>query len=592
MSEFDPKKRFSMAILAQHATGQGIAQVGAFLAGKDYQMNVLPLFSTVEAQLKESWQRFNTSAVSPLLLQDFSEPRPLPSTLAQDGSLVMPAISAPESVNAVQTASGEESGIQQDHKQAPSFSLDFETPAASPTPTNDVDLAGSPHRPAHLSTEAASTAHGGPLTPPIAQVSPSAAPKPAVPMPQQTKAMPIKLEFALPNASVGQAYTHELLPTSPVAGLIVKEVRAAEKIGLRFEPASGRLIGTPTQAGEFQLEIWFNTGNTRQDPVPARLIVNPDPKSLWKDLPSDQNDSYWKPDEDQQFINGSDGWHLVAGSKRGRSHAQKGTFRDDDFFIFSQEQSGWQIAVVSDGAGSAKYSRRGSAIICKEGGEHLEHALAGDAGTELIAAVEAWQSNLLQPEDVDSQKRLIKKQLYVTLGYAAHYALTRIREECERRSDLGGTVKDYSSTTLIGIAKRFPFGVFCASFNIGDGAIGLMHADGTPELLCEPDGGDFSGQTRFLSQDTVTQEELLKRLKFTLVPDFAGLYLMTDGISDPYFQTDKGLEMPERWAKLIQDIEAEASLARRDPDSGRRLVSWLDFWSKGEHDDRTLAVIY
>jgi hypothetical protein len=119
-----------------------------------------------------------------------------------------------------------------------------------------------------------------------------------------------------------------------------------------------------------------------------------------------------------------------------------------------------------------------------------------------------------------------------------------------------------------------------------------MHADGTPELLCEPDGGDFSGQTRFLSQDTVTQEELLKRLKFTLVPEFAGLYLMTDGISDPYFQTDKGLEMPERWGKLIQDIEAEASLTRRDADAGRRLVTWLDFWSKGEHDDRTLAVIY
>jgi hypothetical protein len=404
--------------------------------------------------------------------------------------------------------------------------------------------------------------------------------------------MPVMPEFRLPNASVGQAYAHELLPASPVAGLIVDQVREAESIGLQYEPATGRLAGTPTLAGEFTLDIVFHTDGVSSNVARSRLIVNPDPKSLWKNLPSDPNGVYWKPDEDQQFINGSEGWSLVAGSKRGRSHAQKGTFRDDDFFIFSQAQSGWQIAVVSDGAGSAKYSRRGSAIVCKEGGEHLERALAGEAGTALSAAVAAWQASLSQPEDVDNHKRLVKKELYVTLGYAAHFALTRIREECERRPDLAGTVKDYSSTILIGVAKRFPGGVFCASFSIGDGAIGVMHADGRPELLCEPDGGDFSGQTRFLSQDTVTQEELLKRLKFSWVPDFKGLYLMTDGISDPYFQTDNGLEMPERWARLLEDIETQASLLQGGPESGQRLVSWLDFWSKGEHDDRTLAVIY
>jgi hypothetical protein len=222
----------------------------------------------------------------------------------------------------------------------------------------------------------------------------------------------------------------------------------------------------------------------------------------------------------------------------------------------------------------------------------LEQTLGGEAGVKLSSAIEAWQANKIHSEDDDISKRLIKTQLYVTLGYAAHFALTRIREECDRRSELGGVVKDYSSTILIAIVKRFSFGVFCASFNIGDGAIGVMHTDGTPELLCEPDGGDFSGQTRFLSQDTVTQDELLKRLKFTLVTDFASLYLMTDGISDPYFQTDRGMEMPDRWAKLIQDIEGEAALSQRDTESGRRLVTWLDFWSKGEHDDRTLATIF
>lgn len=404
--------------------------------------------------------------------------------------------------------------------------------------------------------------------------------------------MPIKLEFTLPNASVGMDYAHRLQPTEVVEELIVRGVRVGKDFGLRFESSTERLLGIPSQAGEFEVAIQFSRGNSSLEQVTTRLIVNPDPKSLWKNLPSDESDPYWKPDEDQQFIEGADGWSLVAGSKRGRSHAQKGTFRDDDFFLYSQQQTGWQIAVVSDGAGSAKFSRRGSAIICKNGGENLEQTLGGEAGVKLSLAIEAWQANRLHSEDEDIPKRLIKTQLYVTLGYAAHFALTRIREECDRRPELGGVLKDYSSTILIAIVKRFPFGVFCASFNIGDGAIGVMHTDGTPELLCEPDGGDFSGQTRFLSQDTVTQDELLKRLKFTLVTDFASLYLMTDGISDPYFQTDRGMEMPDRWAKLIQDIEEEAALSQRDTESGRRLVTWLDFWSKGEHDDRTLATIF
>lgn len=591
MSELDPKLRFSMAVLAKHAPDQGIAQVGAFLAGKDYQMNILPLFSVVEAHLKESWQRFNTSAISPLLLQNLSEPCALPVAAVQEGSLAMPAVNALESDSVVQMASGEESGVQEELKQASSFSLDFEISVHSPGAASDAAPVILATPPSSLATEATSGAQVRPGPTLNDQVSPSPTPVSAGPAPQPAqRGIPVKLEFKLPNASVGQAYTHELLPMNPVAGVVVKDVLEADKLGLSFDSSSGCLIGMPTQAGDFQVEIRCFANNTLLDLVSARLIVNPDPKSLWKNLPSNQSDPYWKPDEDHQFISSADGWSLVAGSKRGRSHAQNGTFRDDDFFIYSQKESGWQIAVVSDGAGSAKFSRRGSAIICKEGGEHLEHALRGEAGSELTAAVEAWQSS--EPQGADDQKRLIKKQLYVTLGYAAHFALTKIREECEQRSALGGTVKDYSSTILIGIVKRFPFGIFCGSFSIGDGAIGVMHTDGSPELLCEPDGGDFSGQTRFLSQDTVTQEELLKRLKFSLVPDFAGMYLMTDGISDPYFQTDKGLEMPERWAQLIQDIETEASLTQRAPDSGQRLVSWLDFWSKGEHDDRTLAVIY
>src|SRR5690606_14699190 len=52
---------------------------------------------------------------------------------------------------------------------------------------------------------------------------------------------------------------------------------------------------------------------------------------------------------------------IVIASKRGRSHAHEGTFRDDDFCTKSLPND-WAIVAVADGAGSAKYARQGSKI--------------------------------------------------------------------------------------------------------------------------------------------------------------------------------------------------------------------------------------
>jgi serine/threonine protein phosphatase PrpC len=65
---------------------------------------------------------------------------------------------------------------------------------------------------------------------------------------------------------------------------------------------------------------------------------------------------------------------MLAASQRGRSHAHKGDAREDDFFIATGE--GWCIAIVADGAGSAKYSRYGSQLICHTIGQFLVKVLA------------------------------------------------------------------------------------------------------------------------------------------------------------------------------------------------------------------------
>ena len=402
------------------------------------------------------------------------------------------------------------------------------------------------------------------------------------------------LVFQLPNASVGQAYNAVVEPLKPVPGLKVQLIKVAEDFGLRFDIETSRLKGVPNKDGTFDIGVNFTVpGYQGEMTSQSRIIINPDPKSLWKNIPSDADGLYAKPDEDGRFIEGPAGFTLVAGSKRGRSHAQKGTYRDDDFFIDSR-MDGWQIAIVSDGAGSAKYSRRGSQIICQHGGKFLNATLDQGASSNLDLLVKKWhEASSSGSGDADELHKL-RNGLYTTLGYTAFDAVKAILKEVESKQDAGAVAKDYSSTALLSLVKRFPFGVFCGAFAVGDGSIGVYMNNGTPLLLSEPDGGEFSGQTRFLSNETVSSEELSKRLRHALIPelDFKGLLLMTDGISDPFFQTDRGMEMPERWGDLIEQIEAGTDLSKRKPDTADRLVDWLDFWSKGEHDDRTLVVIY
>jgi hypothetical protein len=280
---------------------------------------------------------------------------------------------------------------------------------------------------------------------------------------------------------------------------------------------------------------------------------------------------------------------MVGASKRGRSHAHVGSFRDDDFSLAHVEPGGWHIAVISDGAGSAKYSRRGAELICREGSKRLEQLLDGEDGAKLIEAVSAYHA---AAENAELADRQVKTALFTTLGYAVHHATKRLQDETHSEKNNGAAFKDFSSTALFAIVKQFDFGMFCAAYWVGDGAICALQRDGTPILLGQPDGGEYSGQTRFLDADMVTQEELYRRLHYAILPDFKALVLMTDGISDPFFETDAGLVNPAKWAALWSDLENMTGLEERGEQLEDRLLGWLDFWSAGNHDDRTLALIY
>ena len=43
---------------------------------------------------------------------------------------------------------------------------------------------------------------------------------------------------------------------------------------------------------------------------------------------------------------------------------------------------------------------------------------------------------------------------------------------------------------------------------------------------------------------------------------------------------------------LWSDLEHAVALQERADGSEQRLLAWLDFWSQGNHDDRTIAILY
>jgi hypothetical protein len=386
---------------------------------------------------------------------------------------------------------------------------------------------------------------------------------------------PALSRLLLPNARVGQAYYVDLF--SCIAEL--KQpllLQQPSELGLQLEVGTGQLVGTPEQPGDFSLQLTYTTHRHAQ-PQTCRLnlLVVQDPKNLWKNIPSNQQGLYARADAEaeQQLCEAG---LLLAASTRGRSHAHVGSYRDDAYAVKALS-SGWNLLIAADGAGSASYSRRGAELICTSASAYLSEQLQGSLAAALDASVQAFAAD-------SSKKSTVHLQLCALLGQAAYAALKNIYADRAQVPD--AQVKDYASTALIGLYRQFSFGTLCACYWVGDGAAAVYRQGRELVLLGAADAGEFAGQTRFLDERAVTLEAVQARTQFVLVPDLTAFVLMTDGVSDPKFDTETNLHSRPLWDALW----AEVGPLTRQVQPHKRLLEWLDFWSPGNHDDRTLVL--
>lgn len=245
--------------------------------------------------------------------------------------------------------------------------------------------------------------------------------------------------------------------------------------------------------------------------------VNPDPRLLWRDIPTSMDILYSKKDTDYAYckvetVDGKPQKDMVAASHRGRSHTHEGKPRDDDFRLEYLAESGWYLMAVADGAGSAKYSREGSRLACEAAVDHLKTSLAKDSDLDTALAAYAQEKK----QEKANQVGQAAKKVMAGAAYKAHRTIAHhVEAQKEKIADI--KMRDFGTTLLLAAAKYVEEARWViATFWVGDGAIAIYNPDSLDAerrliLMGTPDGGEYARQTRFVTMPEVVEEKSIYR---------------------------------------------------------------------------------
>lgn len=410
---------------------------------------------------------------------------------------------------------------------------------------------------------------------PSTNTAPSTTPRPPI---------MVNMSFKIPNAKVGEQYTAKIEALDSQASITIRNVKFGSEnthslaaLGLSFDEETQEIKGIPTRDGEQKIHFQWNKDGKSWQTGDCQFFINPDPKTLWKVIDPPKEGPYYKENLDSKSVTAAT-HTLYAASRRGRSHEHAGTFRDDDFSIIDNAELGWSLMIVADGAGSAKSSREGSKIAVNTFAEYLQREFASERGHALVSSIESWR------EGVKTAGTEVGKEFHYIFHDAAKEAVNAIQGEADKQQ---AAVKDYSTTLLAAVTRQVGSETFVATFWMGDGAIAVYGPREKVRVMGAPDSGEFAGQTRFLDKAALMDSEFSKRVNIGCYADYDAILLMTDGVSDPRFETDAGLVKPELWDKLWDDLKPAIESEQVEAE----LLEWLHFFEAGHHDDRTLAVL-
>jgi len=417
--------------------------------------------------------------------------------------------------------------------------------------------------------------------------------------------------IVIPNAKELIPYSAKIdFEALKLTDLIEDKFEGLEDLGLSFNLETDTIEGTPIKSGDVKFKLLFKIkGEEETAPLNEKLIslvINPDPKSLWVLKPSNQEAIFAKPDDIEIFeIFGEK--NIVVSSKRGRSHGKEGTSRDDDFGFKYFEKTQWSLVVVSDGAGTAFLARKGSKIACDSVIEYFENGVDKEKIKEFEDKLTEYCQDTT--EDKIKEIEILSKQILYKASVYVHNKLKEFADntfatnpELYNNPKAKTNLEYLHSTLIFTLFKKYAFGYLIQSFSVGDCPIAVMNADKTvTTLLNWLDVGEFGGGTRFITQPNIFHSEerpMASRFSFKVIEDFSYLFLMTDGIYDAKFEVEANLEKHEKWIEFLEDLNGKndenckVEFNQDNSEIAKQLSKWMDFWSAGNHDDRTLAIVF
>jgi hypothetical protein len=246
-------------------------------------------------------------------------------------------------------------------------------------------------------------------------------------------------------------------------------------------------------------------------------------------------------------------WRIAGASVTGAYHELKGEACQDRHCV-QVTPGGALIAVVSDGAGSARFGGEGAAMLCEQVSAALAKALG--KGKPRV-----------------SRALLIKACRAVCAGIRA----ARARALDEVPPDAG--LYDYHATLVGAVMLPGKGGLF---FHIGDGAALAM--GGERWAMSAPRNGEYSYETYFF-----TESDWRRNLRFKLVePGFDTVFVMTDGVTDLGLRNNG--RTPEPFMAFFDPIGRFLAGASRE-DGEQALAATLDTPAARErsNDDKTLV---
>lgn len=257
---------------------------------------------------------------------------------------------------------------------------------------------------------------------------------------------------------------------------------------------------------------------------------------------------------------GATPWTSMGASRRGTAHVRRGEPRQDARTV-QHLPGGVLVAVVADGAGSARHGGTGAAAAARIVARAAEDALA------------RRPFDGLDEEDLRDWTDAARD----VIGRGA-----------ARRSQVGTptTLRDFATTLLLAVSN----GRRTWTAHVGDGAIvGRVAEDASWRMLSWPASGDYAGTTYFLTDEPAPQ----LRVEHHDAP-LSGLALLSDGLERLVLDFAARTAHGPFFDRMAGPLDARAGTGEDGParDLSRALGAYLD----GEavcarsDDDKTLVV--